>query len=138
MIQKKSNDPDVTAAAAQATTIVKELLDSLPPAETFDYGGHKLRLGEYEVCTDCTMPIAEAQQAGRALARRVDTVTNPTVKEHVELAAELLRLEAAAAEIRAQLHNGHGSEPILNELLGFMYHRNIHDHYEHNHEARKA
>lgn len=138
MIQKHSSDPDVQAAAAQAADIVRDVLGGLPPAETFDYAGHEMRLGEYDVCTNCTAPIAEAQQASRALIEKAETLDNATVKEHVELAAELLRLEAAAAEARAELHNGRGSEPIVNELLGFIHRRGIHDRYGHSHEGGEA
>ena len=111
------------------------MLAGLPKAETFDYGGHNLRLGEYDVCTRCTVPIAEAQQAAQRLAERADKEEDGTVKEHLELAAELFRLEAAAAEVRAELHNGRGSEKILNSLLGYLYDRGVHDTYDHTHNG---
>jgi hypothetical protein len=132
MIQKHSDDPDVAAAAAQAAEIVRQVIDRLPKAEVFDYGGHELHIGEYGVCDRCTGPIAEAQQASDALLKRAEQADD-TVKEHIELAAALLHTEAAAAAMRAELHNGHGSEQILNELLGFIYRRNIHDSYDHSH-----
>lgn len=135
MIKKHSDDPDVEAAALQAVNIVREVLGNLAPAEKFDYGGHELSLGEYDVCSDCTAPIAEAQQASQKLTEKAGTLADELVKEHVELAAELLRMEANAAQIRAQLHNGHGSEPIVNDVLGFIHDRHIHDRYEHSHEA---
>jgi hypothetical protein len=133
MIKKHSDDPDVQAAAHQATDIVRQTLHDLMPANTFDYGGHILRLGEYDVCTRCTAPIAEAQQAHKALLDKAEKLDDETVAEHVLLAAELFRLEAEAAMIRAEFHNGHGSEKILNEVLGFVYDRNIHDSYDHSH-----
>ena len=135
MIKKHSDDPDVEAAAHQALGIIKEVLAGLPKAETFDYGGHNLRLGEYDVCTRCTVPIAEAQQAAQRLAERADAEEDGTVKEHLELAAELFRLEGAAAEVRAELHNGRGSEKILNSLLGYLYDRGVHDSYDHTHNG---
>lgn len=133
MIKKHSDDPDVAAAALEATDIIRQILYSLSTAETFDYGGHDLHLDDYGMCTRCTSPIAEAQQASRALLDRAEAIENPTVAEHVALAGELLRLEAEAARIRAELHSGQASEPIVNELLGFIYHRSIHDAYEHTH-----
>ncbi|HSX17523.1 MAG TPA: hypothetical protein VLH86_05495 [Patescibacteria group bacterium] len=135
MIKKQSDDPDVEAAAAQALDTVEQVLSKLPPAETFDYGGHNLRLGEYDVCTRCTRPIAEAQQASQALLAKAEAEADAVVKEHLELAAELLSLEARAAELRAELHNGQGSEKILNTLLGFLHERSIHDDYDHSHNG---
>jgi len=137
MIHTHSDDPDVEAAAAKAAALITQALDDLPQAETFDYGGHVLHLGEYGVCVRCTSPIAEAQQAQQKLLETAATVTDTTIKEHVELAAELFRLEAAAAAIRAELHNGQGSEPIINALLGFMYDRGVHDDYDHTHANGK-
>jgi hypothetical protein len=137
MIKTHSDDPDVVAAAQEAATIVRDTLDGLPAAHTFDYGGHILKLHEYGVCTRCTAPIAEAQQASKALLAKAAHIQDPTVAEHVQLAGELLRLEAEAAQVRAELHNGHGSEPIVNELLGFMYRRNIQDAYDHSHVQGK-
>jgi hypothetical protein len=136
MIQKHSEDPDVSAAAVKAGEIIKEILDSLAPAKHFDYGGHDMKLDDYHMCRDCTMPIAEAQQAARALAEKAETITDDTVKEHVQQAAALMRLEAESAEVRAELHNGRGSEAIVNELLGYIYHRDIHDKYGHSHADR--
>ena len=133
MIKTHSDDPDVQAAAAQAANIVRQVLSGLPQAESFDYGGHRLRIGEYDVCTRCTKPIAEAQQAYDKIMEKADAEEDDTVKEHLQLAAHLIGMEAAAAQIRAEFHNGHGSEQILNELLGFMYNRNIHDSYDHSH-----
>jgi hypothetical protein len=133
MIKTHSDDPDVEAAAHQALSVIEKVLKNLPKAEMFDYGGHNLRLGEYGVCALCTSPIAEAQQAHKQLLEEAEKESDPLVKEHVGLAAELFRLEAAAAEVRAELHNGQGSEKILNQLLGFMYDRGIHDTYEHSH-----
>ena len=133
MIRKHSDDPDVAAAAQQAAGIVQDILQHLPPAQSFDYGGHNLNLGEYGVCTRCTVPIAEAQQARRALLDTADTTDDATVKEHLQEAAHVFMLEAKAAELRAEFHNGQASEGILNSILGFMYDRNIHDSYDHNH-----
>jgi hypothetical protein len=133
MIKPHSDDPDVGAAADQARHIVEETLQGLPKAETFDYGGHELHIGEYNVCSRCTTPIAEAQQASHALQMKADHTDDPTIKEHLEVAAELFRLEGAAAVIRAELHNGKHTEPILNAALGFIYNRSIHDSYDHNH-----
>jgi hypothetical protein len=135
MIKTHSDDPDVEAAAHHASQITAEVLGSLPKAETFDYGGHNLDLGEYDVCTRCTAPIAEAQQAAQALLEKAGTVDDPVVKEHLELAAELFRLEAGVAEIRAELHNGRGSEKILNSVLAFIHDRSIHDTYDHSHHG---
>jgi hypothetical protein len=133
MIKQHSDDPDVYAAAEHAARIVREVLGSLPKATAFDYGGHQLKIGDYDVCHQCTEPIAEAQQACLALVRKADETTDPTVKEHLQLAAQLLKAEAQAAEIRAEFHNGHGSEAIVNELLGFIHDRAIFDTYDHHH-----
>jgi hypothetical protein len=133
MIKTHSDDPDVQAAAVRAADIVRQVLSSLPQAETYDYGGHLLRLDEYDVCTRCTSPIAEAQQAYAELFEKANAEEDDTVKEHLQLAADLMVLEAKAAQIRAEFHNGQGSEQILNELLGFIYNRNIHDNYDHAH-----
>lgn len=90
-------------------------------------------MGEYDLCEQCTVPIAEAQQAYRALTDKAETIEDGTVVEHVTLAAELCRLEAEAAEVRAKLHNGHGTEPILNTLLGFLYDRGVREDISHSH-----
>jgi len=133
MIQKHSDDPNVEIAAKHAFDIVQEVLAGLPKAETFDYGGHDLRIGEYEVCPVCTSSIAEAQQAEKALLNKADEVEDAVVKEHLQLAARLFRLEAEAAIVRAEFHNGIGTEKILNALLGFRYERNIQEEYNHSH-----
>jgi hypothetical protein len=133
MIRKHSDDPDVAAAAQQAAAVVQDILQNMPPAQTFDYGGHNLNLGEYDVCTRCTVPIAEAQQASRVLLETADKTDDAIVKEHLQEAAHLFMLEAKTAEVRAEFHNGHGSEPILNSILGFIYDRTIHDSYDHHH-----
>lgn len=138
MIKKHSDDPDVEAAAKQAAAIVRRVLRDLPPAKTYDYGGHRLNLDEYGVCTRCTGPIAEAQQARDMLHIAAHAIVDPTVREHVELAAELCRTEAEAARIRAELHNGHGSEAIMNELNAFIYDRKIGDSYDHSHVGGRA
>jgi hypothetical protein len=135
MIRKHSDDPDVAEAARQAADVVKTVLAAQLPARTFDYGGHNLSLGEYEVCTRCTAPIAEAQQATKALLEAAEKIEDSTIKEHLREAAHLFMLEAKAAEIRAEFHNGHESEAILNSVLGFIYDRGIHDSYDHNHAA---
>lgn len=133
MIQTHSHDPDVAAAARKATAIVRDVLRDLPPATMFDYGGHMLHLDEYGICVRCSAPIAEAQQASQALLQKADATADDTVAAHIRLAGDLLRLEAEAAQIRAELHSGHSSEPIINELLGFIYHRGLHDTYNHSH-----
>jgi hypothetical protein len=133
MIKTQSDDPDVQAAASQALSIIEEVLSSLEQAETFDYGGHELRIGEYDVCDRCTVPIAEAQQAEFALLKRAEAIEDELVVEHIKVVAELFRLEAAAAEVRAELHNGQGTEKILNELLRFLHSREVHDSYDHSH-----
>jgi propanediol dehydratase small subunit len=133
MIQPHSDDPNVAAAAHAALKVVQGVLGELPKATTFDYGGHSMHIGDYGVCERCTSPIAEAQQASVKLLEKAGTLEDDVVKEHVQLAAQLLRLEAEAAQIRAELHNGHGSEPILNALLGFIYDRKIQDDYHHSH-----
>lgn len=137
MIQKHSDDPDVAVAATRAATIVQDALASLPPATSFDYGGHILKVGDYGVCSRCTQPIADAQAAARALFDAADATHDDLVAEHIELAGELMRLEAHAAEIRAEFHNGDHSEPIVNALLGHIHTRAIHDSYDHSHEAGK-
>jgi len=133
MIRTHSDDPDVAAAAQQAAAVVEETLQKLPPAQTFDYGGHNLTLGEYEVCTRCTTPVAEAQQASRALLEVAEKTPDELVREHLQEAAHLFMLEAKAAEVRAEFHNGQGSEGIVNSVLSFLYNRNIHDSYDHHH-----
>ncbi len=135
MIRKKSLDPDVGEAAAGALRIVKYELSHLPHPTKFDYGGHVLKLDEYGICTRCSGQIAEAQAAQQHLLAASKRVTDPNVRAHVELAAQLFFLEAEAAKIRAEFHNGHGTEPILNEILGFMYDRNVHDSYDHSHNG---
>lgn len=137
MIKTHSDDPDVAAAAARASEIIKQVLGALPPAETYDYGGHNLRVGEYDVCERCSRPIAEAQQAARALQDAgVNGDEDDEVLEHLDLAATLFQLEAQAALIRAELHNGENSEDILNQVLGFIYDRGIGDTYDHTHHSR--
>jgi hypothetical protein len=133
MIKTKSDDPDVETAAENALEIINEILTGLPEATVFDYGGHDLRIGEYEVCDSCTKPIAEAQQAEQALLAKAEQIEDPVVKEHLVLAAQLFKLEAEAAVIRAEFHNGLGTEKILNALLGFQYDRAIQDDYKHSH-----
>jgi hypothetical protein len=138
MIQTHSNDPDVSQAAAEALVIITRTLASLPNAESFDYGGHTLRLDEYGVCTRCSTAIAEAQAAERVIRLEIDLLDDALIKEHLELAAELFRLEAQAATARAQFHNGHGTEAILNKLLAFQYERHIGDDYQHSHDGGDA
>lgn len=135
MIKTHSDDPDVLQAARMAADIIAAVLENLPEATTFDYGGHIMNIGDYEVCSRCTKPIAEAQAAEQALRDMAAQLEDDTVREHVELAAELFRTEAAAAVIRAQLHNGHGTEKILNRLLGFQHDRQINDDYQHSHNG---
>lgn len=137
MIKKHSDDPDVTAAAERAYVIIKETLESLSKPYSFDYGGHILEIGEYKVCIDCTQPIAEAQAATSALKKRSEIENDETVKEHIDVAAQLFRVEAEAATLRAELHNGFGTEKILNVLLGYLYDHNIHDDYHHSHKKGK-
>lgn len=135
MIKTHSDDPDVTEAAHKALDIINEVLGALPKAETFDYGGHNLKLGEYDVCTFCTTPIAEAQSTERALRERAGQLDDATVAEHLTLAADLFKAEAQAAVVRAEFHNGHGTEGILNRLLGYQYERHIGDAYQHSHHG---
>lgn len=134
-IQKVSVDPDVEAAAGEALVIINEVIGDLKQAETFDYGGHMLRIGEYDVCPQCTLPIAEAQQAQFALMHRAEKIDDPAVREHVDLASELMKKEAEAAVIRAELHNGQGSEKIIDALNKFKHDRHIHDEYSHSHHG---
>lgn len=138
MIQPHSDDTDVAVAAHEAATIIRRILRHLPSPHSFDYGGHRLQLSEYGMCIRCTGPIAEAQAAHDALLTAAKGIVDDTIKEHVELAAELFRLEAAAAEVRAELHNGQGSEDIVNILLGHIYDHAIHDSYDHSHHGRGA
>ncbi len=133
MIKKQSDDPDVEHAAAQTLAIVNEVLTKLPRADTYDYGGHNLKLGEYGVCEHCTSPIAEAQTAEHALRAKLEEVEDETVKEHLELVIRLFKLEADAAVVRAEFHNGNGTEKILNAILGFQFARGIGDDYKHSH-----
>lgn len=137
MIKKQSDDPDVEQAAKQALAIVQEVLSRLPKAESFDYGGHELHIGDYEVCDVCTSPIAEAQQAYIALTSLAEQEQDFVVKEHLMLAAKLFKLEAESAVVRAEFHNGKGTEPILNIILGYLYDRSIHDDYKHSHGDSK-
>jgi len=138
MIKTHSDDPNVEEAAVVALQMINETLDALPQAETFDYGGHQLKIGEYGVCEHCTRPIAEAQQAEKALKERGEKVENDTVKEHLDLVEKLFHHEAEAAIIRAELHNGHGTENILNKLLGYEYDRHIgRDDPQHSHHGGK-
>ena len=133
MIKKQSDDPDVRDAAAKAHDIIVDTLGKLPKAKSYDYGGHQLKLGEYNVCQRCSVPIAEAQSAEAALHKAVEAQQDQTVKEHLELAAKLFHLEAEAAIIRAEFHNGHGTEAILDKLQAYEYERGIGDTYEHSH-----
>ena len=135
MIQTHSDDPDVADAAAKALVLINNTLSKLPKAETFDYGGHNLKLGEYEMCITCTTPIAEAQAAEKSLKVVAEKTKDETIKEHLTLAAEFFRLEAEAATVRAELHNGHGTEPIVDRLLGYQFERGIHDDYHHTHHG---
>lgn len=135
MIKTHSDDPDVAAAAARASEIVKQVLGALPVAETYDYGGHNLRIGEYGVCERCSRPIAEAQQAAHALQDAAKAENDEEVREHLALAASLFEKEADAALMRAELHNGENSEDILNQVLGFIYNRHICDTYDHTHHS---
>jgi HEAT repeat protein len=133
MIKKQSDDPDVEHAAKTALAVVQEVLTALPKAEAFDYGGHELHIGDYEVCGICTSPIAEAQQAHLALQKKADEEQDSVIKEHLMLAAKLFKLEAEEAIVRAEFHNGISTEPILNIILGYIYDRSIHDEYKHSH-----
>jgi hypothetical protein len=135
MIKTHSDDPDVEQAAKDALASVDEVLAELPKAEMFDYGGHNLKLGEYGVCTACTTPIAEAQAAEKALLDKIKTLEDETVKEHLALAAKLFHTEAEAAIIRAEFHNGFGTEQILNRVLGFEYDRHVGEDYHHSHHG---
>ncbi len=137
MIKKQSDDPDVEIAAERAFTIIKETLDSLSKPTSFDYGGHILEVGEYEVCAVCTQPIAEAQAAATALKKRSETENDETVREHIDLAARLFQIEAEAATVRAEFHNGLGTEKILNVVLGYLYDHDVHDDYHHSHNKGK-
>jgi len=135
MIKTHSDDPDVAQAAAEALKIIDTTLAKLPKAEGFDYGGHNLKVGEYEVCERCTTPIAEAQAVEATLRTEIELLDDPTIKEHLELAAKLFHAEAEAAIIRAEFHNGHGTEQILNRLLAYQYERHIDDEYHHSHHG---
>ncbi len=136
-MKNHSDDPDVILAAEQALNLVTTTLADLGEAKTYDYGGHNLTLGEYDVCRRCTSSIAEAQQARDALVEVLGSIDNPTIREHVEQAIVLFDNEAKAAEIRAKLHNGHNTEGILNEVLAFVHDRDIHDQFDHSHHGGK-
>jgi hypothetical protein len=133
MIKKHSDDPDVAKAASIAAEIVKNTLASLGTADTFDYGGHEMHIGEYDVCQTCTRPIAEAQAAEAALRAVSEKEENDTVRAHIEEAIKLFKLEAEVAQVRAELHNGENTEAILNAALGHIYERKIFDEYHHSH-----
>jgi len=135
MIKPHSDDPNVEQAANDALDSINEVLTALPKAETFDYGGHNLKIGEYGVCIACTTPIAESQAAEKALLDKAETVEDETVKEHLTLAAHLFHTDAEAAIIRAEFHNGFGTEQILNRILGFEYDRHIGEDYRHSHHG---
>jgi len=135
MIKSHSDDPDVKQAAEDALIIINEVLGSLPKAETYDYGGHDLKLGEYGVCTMCATPIAEAQAAERGLLERAKKIEDETVREHIEMAAQLFHADAQLATLRAELHNGSGTEAILNRILGFEYDHHIGEDYHHSHHG---
>ncbi|TAH36297.1 hypothetical protein EYC59_01305 [Candidatus Saccharibacteria bacterium] len=133
MIKKQSDDADVKDAATKALGIITETLGKLPKAKSYDYGGHQLKIGEYDVCRRCSTPIAEAQAVETALRDAAEKQKDETVKEHLELAIKLFHLEAEAAVIRAEFHNGHGTEAILDKLQAYEYERGIGDSYEHSH-----
>jgi hypothetical protein len=133
MIKTHSDDPDIEHDARLALTIVAETLAKLPKADSYDYGGHQLKIGEYGVCESCTTSIAEAQAAAEALHQQVEKQEDNVVKEHLQLASKYFALESETAVVRAELHNGHGTEQILNELLGFRYNRNIREDINHSH-----
>lgn len=135
MIQTHSIDPDVEKAARTAQEIIAEVLAKLPVATEFDYGGHELQVGEYDVCQRCTQPIAEAQAAEKTLLTAAELLDDEAVRENVRLAARLFHVEAEAAVIRAELHNGLDTENILNEVLKFQYERQINDDYSHTHHG---
>jgi hypothetical protein len=135
MIKAHSDDPDVKAAAVEAQGIINDVLNNLPKAETYDYGGHILKIGEYGVCSVCTTAIAEAQTGQKALQERAKTIKDETIREHLDIAAQLFANEAASAIIRAELHNGQATEPILNRVLGFLYDRHVPDDYTHSHHG---
>ena len=138
MIRSHSIDPDVEKAAGEALDIINDVLGQLPHAVEFDYGGHALKIGEYDVCERCTRPIAEAQAAEAALLAAAEKLEDAAVKEHVVLAAQLFHAEAEAAVVRAELHNGLGTENILNTLLKFQFDRQINDEYTHSHHGGDA
>jgi hypothetical protein len=138
MIKTHSDDPDVKAAAVEAQGLINDVLNNLPKAETYDYGGHQLKVGEYGVCPVCSGAIAEAQAAEKALRERGKTIEDETVREHLDIAAQLLGSEATSAIVRAELHNGQATEPILNRILGFLYDRHIPDNYTHSHHGDQA
>ena len=138
MIKKHSDDPNVKAAAETAAGIVDDVLSNLPKAETYDYGGHLLKLDEYGVCTVCTGAIAEAQAAEKALRTRAENEKDDLVREHLDMAVQLFRIDAEAAILRAELHSGQGSEAILNRILGFEYDRRIGDRPDHSHHGGQA
>lgn len=138
MIKTHSDDPDVAAAAQTALDIINTTLSNLPKAAGFDYGGHDLTLGEYDMCLKCTTPIAEAQAAEHALQNAAHTCQDDTVREHLQLAADFFALEASAAVVRAELHNGQNTEAIVDRLLGYQFERGIHDDYQHSHRGGNA
>ena len=137
MIKKHSDDPDVKLAAAQSHEIITEILSKLPQATSYDYGGQDLEVGEYEVCKHCTIAIAEAQQAQKVIEQASDATDDPLIKEHLDIVAKLFKQEADAAVIRAELHNGKGTEAILNTILRYNYDRNINESYQHSHHQGK-
>lgn len=138
MIRTHSDDPDVAEAANEAYVIISGLLAALPEATSYDYGGQQLVIGEYDVCIVCTKAIAEAQAAQQAIEARAASCDDATVKEHLDEAAALFASEAHVATLRAEFHNGVGTEKILNNINGFVFDRAIHDQYDHSHEQGDA
>lgn len=126
---------DVARAAQQAQALIKQALEKLPKATEYDYGGHQLAVSQYKVCQRCTAAIAEAQQAYYAIRTLTNEAADGLIKEHLDIAADVMQAEAEIAKKRAMLHGGQSSEGILNVLLEFIHQRNIHDAYDHSHEA---
>ncbi len=132
-MQNKPDNQLVVQAAQHAESLIRKELASLPQATKYAYGGHDMVVTDYKSCQNCTLAIAEAQQAYLAIYALAHDSDDQLVKQHLDLAASLLEAEAEIARMRAMLHGGKASEGILNALLEFIHDRNIHDSYEHSH-----
>ena len=124
-IQSHSHHPDLGQTAQEANRLIQDALKSLPEADHYDYGGHDIKIGEYEVHETATRAMAEAQQARDTILKLAEDHDDPTLNEHFDIAADYFASLAKAAEISAMLHGGHGSEEIVRTLENFARERGI-------------